>query len=68
MKLNGTYQLLVDDDDDDASILGGNVHTIKENTATLVVASRETGLEVNVGVTRYMVMSRDQNTGRNQNK
>jgi hypothetical protein len=28
-------------------ILGGSVHTIKENIEALVVASKETGLEVN---------------------
>jgi len=30
----------------------------------LLVAGREIGLEVNVDKTTYMVMSRDQNTGR----
>ena len=38
--------------------------TIKENTETLVVASKEIGLEVNGDKTEYMVMSRDQNAGR----
>jgi len=32
----------------------------------LVVASKETGLEVNAGKTQYMVMSRNQNEGRSQ--
>jgi len=30
----------------------------------LVVASKETGLEVNADNTKYMVMSQDQNAGR----
>jgi hypothetical protein len=29
------------------NILGGNVHSIKENAESLVVASKEIGLEVN---------------------
>ena len=56
---NGTNQLLVYVDD--VNILGGRVHTIKKNTEALVVRSKETGL--NAGNTKYMVISRDQNTG-----
>jgi hypothetical protein len=44
--------------------LGGSVQTIKENAEALVVASKETGLEVNVDKTKYTVMSLDQNAGR----
>jgi len=43
--------------------LGGSVHTVKENAESLVVASKETGLEINVDKTKYMVMSRHQNAG-----
>jgi hypothetical protein len=42
-------------------ILGGSIHTIKENAEALVVASKETGLEVNADKMKYMVMSGDQN-------
>jgi DNA-dependent RNA polymerase auxiliary subunit epsilon len=39
------------------------VHTIKKNTEALVVASTKFGLEVKAAKkTRYMIMSRDQNT------
>ena len=31
---------------DDVNILGGSVHTVKENTETLIVASKEIVLEV----------------------
>ena len=59
LKLNGTHQLLVYADD--VNILGGIVHTAKENAEALTVASKEIGLEVNADKTQYMVMSRDHN-------
>jgi predicted oxidoreductase len=62
LKLNGTHQLLVYTDD---NILGGNVHTIKENPEALVVTSKEIGLQVNADKTKYMVMSWDQNKEQN---
>jgi hypothetical protein len=64
-KLNGTHQLLAYADD--VNILGGSVHTVKENAETLVVAAKENGLEVNAVKTKYMIMSRDQNAGRSYN-
>jgi hypothetical protein len=57
LKLNGTHQLLVYADG--VNILGGSLHTLKENAEALVAATRETGLEVSVDKTKYMVMSRD---------
>ena len=39
------------------NILGGSVHIIKENAETLVVASKEIGLEINADKAKYMVMS-----------
>ena len=62
LKLNGTHQLLAYAGD--VNILGGSVHTVKENAVTLVVATKETGLEVNADKTKYMVISRDRNAGR----
>ena len=38
-----------------------------ENAEALVAATREIGLEVSAEKTKYMVVSRDQNAGRNQN-
>ena len=55
LKLNGTHQLLVYAND--VNILGGSIHTVKENAEALIVASKETGIEVNVDKTKYMVMS-----------
>jgi hypothetical protein len=49
---------------DGINILGGSLHTIQENTETLVVASKEIGLELDAHNTRYMVISRGQNGGR----
>ena len=54
-KLNGTHQLLVYADD--VNILDGSVHTIRKNVVASIVASKETGLEVNVDQTEYTVIS-----------
>ena len=62
LKLNGTHQLLAYADD--VNILGGSVHTVKENAEALVAATKEIGLEVNADKTKYMVMSREGNAGR----
>jgi len=62
LKLNGKHQLLAYADD--VNILGGSVHTVKENAEALVVATKKIGLEVNADKTKYMVMSRDRNAGR----
>jgi hypothetical protein len=61
LKLNGTHQLLVYAHD--VNILGGSVHTIKKNAETLVLASKEIGLEVNGDKTKYMVMPQDLDAG-----
>jgi len=42
LKLNGTHQLLAYADD--VNILGGSIHTLKENSEALVAATREIGL------------------------
>ena len=62
LQLNATYLLLVYADD--VNMLGGSVHTVKENAEALVAANKETGIEVDADRTKYMVMSRDQNAGR----
>jgi len=59
LKLNGTHQLVVYADD--VNVVVGSVHTKQENTGPLVVAGRETGLEVNADKTKYMVISRHRN-------
>jgi hypothetical protein len=60
--LNGKHQLLAYADD--VNILGGSLHTVKENSEALVVATKEIGLEVNADKTKYMVMYRERNAGR----
>jgi hypothetical protein len=54
------HQLLVYADD--ANILGRNEHTTKENKEALL-ASKETGQEINADKTKYRAMSRNQNAG-----
>jgi len=62
LKLYGTHQLMVYADI--VNMVGGSIHTIKENAEALVVVSKEIVLDVNADKTKYMVMSRDQNAGR----
>jgi len=59
LKLNGTHQLLVYADD--VNILRGSVDTVKENAEALIMASKESGLQVNADRTKYMVKPQDQN-------
>jgi hypothetical protein len=63
LKLNGAHQLLVYAHD--YNVLGGSVHTIKEDAEALVVPSMEIVLAVNADETKYMVMSQNQNAGQN---
>jgi len=56
-----SHQLLVNAHD--VNILGRSVHTIKKNAEALVVASKETELNMNADKTKYMIMSRDQDAG-----
>ena len=53
--LNGTDQLLAYADD--VNILGGSVHTVKENGEALVVVSMETGQEINADKSKYITWS-----------
>jgi hypothetical protein len=64
LKLNGTHQLLAYADD--VNLLGDNIDSIKKNTETLIYASKEVGLKINVEKTKYMLLSRHQNVGQNR--
>jgi hypothetical protein len=62
--LNGTHQLLAYADD--VNLLGDNMDSIKKNTETLIDASKEVGLEINLEKTKHMLLSRHQNVGQNR--
>jgi len=51
LKVQGNPQLLVYADD--VNILAGSVHIIKKNAEGLIVATKESGLEVNADKTKY---------------
>jgi hypothetical protein len=65
-ELNVTHQILVYADD--VNLLADGVNTIiRENSETLLEASRDIGLEINTERTKYMIMSGHPNSGQNQN-
>jgi hypothetical protein len=54
LKLNGTRQLLAYTDD--VNLLGDNIDTVKKHTETLIDASKEVGLEINIQKTKYILL------------
>jgi hypothetical protein len=64
LKWNGTQQLLAYTAD--VNLLGDNIAIIKKNTETLIDANKEVGLEINIGKTKYMLLSSHQNVGQNR--
>jgi hypothetical protein len=64
LKLSRTLQLLAYADD--VNLLGDNIDTVKKNMETLIDASKEVGLEINVEKNEYMLLSCHQNATQNQ--
>jgi hypothetical protein len=59
LKLDGTHQLLAYAAD--VNRLGDNIDTIKKNTETLIDASKEFCLDINIEKTKYMLLYHHQN-------
>jgi hypothetical protein len=63
-KLNGTHQLLAYADD--VNLLGDNIDTINKKTETLIDASKEVDLEINVEESKHTLLSCRQNVAYNR--
>jgi hypothetical protein len=64
LDLNRTYQIFAYADD--VSLLGDSVKSIKENSEITLGARRDIGLEISAEKTKYKIMSRYPNSGKNQ--
>jgi hypothetical protein len=64
LKLNGTHQMLAYADV--VNLRGDNVDTIEKSRETLIGASKDVGLEINIEKIKYMLLSCRQNVGQNQ--
>ena len=65
MKLNYTQKVLVFVEND--NVLDRRLEAIKKNIYALSLDSKGAGLDVNIDITKYMIMPRVQNAGQNQN-
>jgi hypothetical protein len=48
------------------NLLGDNIDTIKKNRETLIYATKDVGLEINVEKTKYMMLSRHENASQDR--
>jgi hypothetical protein len=48
------------------NLLGDNINIINKDTGTLIYASKEVGVEINVKRTKYMLLAHHKNAGQNR--
>jgi hypothetical protein len=63
LKSNGTQFLAYADS---VNLPGDSIDAIRKSTETLIDASKEVGLEINIRKTKYMLLSRHQNVGQSR--
>jgi hypothetical protein len=64
LKLNGSHQLLAYAND--VNLLVGNIDPVRKTARTLMCASKEVGLEINIEKTKCMLFTRLLNAGKNR--
>jgi hypothetical protein len=62
-QLTGTHQLLAYADD--VNLPRDNIDTVKKHTETLIEASKEVDLKINIQKTKCMLLSHHRNVGQN---
>jgi hypothetical protein len=51
---------------EDVNLFGDNIDTVKKNAGTLIDASKEVALEINIEKTKCMLLSHHQNSGQDR--
>jgi hypothetical protein len=64
LKLNGSHQILAYAND--VNLLKDKIYSIRKKRKSLIDVSKDVGLEINVEITKHMLLFHHQNEGQNQ--